>query len=411
MQRGVAGVVGLVVALLAAAGAQAAVSGATQRNHAQASGDARRQLAAFSAPAGAKQVSQDSSAHRNLSPCPPLCNGGEAVIDDSRFWRVPGDPQSVAAWEMAHAPAGARVRSSGPEPGYQGNYQLWFSFGGDPGHVVGRTIIVEVAPAKGGGSAMRADSETKWIVTRPRWDRIPKSVRVVTVTFKLEGHPSRPVTFTGLQALRRIKRSIDHAQVRQPGPFPSCPFQISKSFSLSFRARRGGPVLARANPYFTCPSDMSLSVRGRHGPLFISPTKLLNVLVGMGAASECSRSDLALETSGVHRSGSEQYGALELVDQGPSACEIQPGSKVTLLGSGHRPLAIPVSHRRVGESWFVAPHVPLGIHVTWARACRHNQVAAVQLRVAGEPPLSARIQNSRDFAPCQAKVELFLGLV
>lgn len=411
MQRGVAVVVGgLVVALVAAVSALAAVSGGSQSNHAQARADARQQLAALAVPPGAKQVSQDTSVHRNLSPCPPLCNAEEAVVDDSRFWRVPGDPKSVAAWVSSHAPAGARVRSSGPEPGYQGNYQVWFWFGGEPGHVVGRSVIVEVAPAQGGGSAMRADSEAKWIVTRPRWDRIPRSVRVVTVRFLLEGHPSQPVTFTGLQALRPIERLIDHAQVRQPGPLPPCPFQIGQGFSLSFRAHRDGPVLARAAAAFTCPPYMSLNVGGRGGPTFISPWPLWDRLVSMGAVRRCSSNDLALQSKGVHRSGNEHYGALGLIDQGSSTCEIQPGAKVRLRGPGHRPLAIPISHRRVGKPWFVAPHVPLGIRVVWTRTCPRNQVATVQLLFRAAPPLSARIRDSREFTPCQAKVELFLGL-
>jgi hypothetical protein len=412
MQRGVVGVVvGLAALLFVAASAQAAVSGSTKRNHAEARADAKRQLASFSVPPGSNRVSQDPSAGHTLSPCPPVCDGGEAVVDDSRFWRVPGDPQSVASWVRSHVPAGARVRSSGPEVGYPGTYQVWFSFDAAPGRVVGRLVIVEVAPAKGGGSVLRADSQAKWIVTRPRWDHIPKSARVVTVTFLLEGHPSRPVTFTSRQKLRPIVRSIDQAQVRQPEPAPPCPAETVEAFRLSFRARAGGPVLARAAAYFTCPSDMSLSVRGQHGPLLISPSKLWNILVGIGAVSLCSRGDLTLKSRGVHRSGNERYGALEIVDQNPNTCEIGPGETVALFGRGRRPLDIPVSDRGLSGPFFVTPRVPLGMRVAWRRTCKRDQVARVQLRLQGlSPPLSAPIQDYRRFTPCQATVEFFLGL-
>jgi hypothetical protein len=411
MRRAVVGLGGLLIVFGVAVGAMGAVSRATMRNRAEARVDAKRQLASVLLPSGAREVGGDPSVHRTLGGCDLACNfflDDTALVDEYRFWRVPEAPKELESWVRAHPPTGGRFRSSGEWPtGLRKPPYLYVLFGFPPesGHVFGRSLEVKIANAKGGGSAVRVDGAAIWRVTRPRWDKIPHSVRVLTARVEYGDALSRPVTLSPTRQRAVILSVINSARVRQPAPLPSCPFQLGSSVSLAFRAQRAGPVLARVGASFSCPPYMSLTVGGRSGPVFDTPFSLWNVLIKYGAVAPCAGSALALESSGVQGSGEQPFASLRMVDKSRHACEIREAT-VQLFGPDHRPLPVPVFYRGSITRLLLAPQVPLGIRVTPRRTCTDRQVARIQLSIMGlRRSLSAPIHKHRRFTPCQATVE------
>jgi hypothetical protein len=164
----------LVLALLGAAPALAARPHGRfkvgSRAGAVARADAAKQLAAVRFPSGARAVQHDpsrlalgpawgSNAHQSRS-C-RLLRQYEAW--DSGFWRVPGSPASV--WQLMQdhptVPAFDSGRWYDSNPNWPGKSPPWgidFIFRNQP-NVIGRTDFVTLWFARGGGTAVRVDSE------------------------------------------------------------------------------------------------------------------------------------------------------------------------------------------------------------------------------------------------------------
>jgi hypothetical protein len=277
MRRAVVGaVVGLLASVGAAAGAAGAVSRATGRDRVEARADASRLLAAASLPPGARRVASDPSAGLTLgSFAPDEATNSRNVADHHRYWRVTDEPQGVEAWLKAHVPSGAHIQYSGSD--YAGWY-VQFGFRSKPGHVVQRTLVVNVARAKGGGSAVRADGLAVWLIARPRWDQVPRSARLVTIRRAHRRTETQRVTVSNVSEVRQLAQLANRARVIQPlvkvGPCIS----YSKPLELVFRARPQGRVLASAEVIPTgCSGYLELRVKGRSGP-FLYPGKLGRVL-------------------------------------------------------------------------------------------------------------------------------------
>ena len=164
-----------VIALTGAAAAQAAGPSAGHfwagpRAGAAARADAAKQLAAMRFPAGARKVQHDpsriplgpawgSNAHQSRG-CRTL---RKYEAWDSGFWRVPGSPASV--WQLMQdhptVPAFDSGRWYDENPGWPGKSPPWgidFIFRNQP-NVTGRTDFVTLWFARGGGTAVRVDSE------------------------------------------------------------------------------------------------------------------------------------------------------------------------------------------------------------------------------------------------------------
>lgn len=136
-----------------------------------------------------------------------------------------------------------------------------------PGHVIDRCLAFGVTRTASGGSDIVILSEAAWVLTRPRWDHIPRAAHVVKVTSAVNGHPGRLVTLVNPRIVRRIRRLINGSRVVQPGGFTACPFGPARvAYRLVFRARPGGPTLAVAEAVLEGCSSLSLTVRGQPGP-------------------------------------------------------------------------------------------------------------------------------------------------
>jgi hypothetical protein len=149
------------VALVLPAGTQASRAfGRGARSRAAA--DAAMELATARLPSHASKVRSDQSV-RGVLGSPPRFRGVQAryVVDDYRFWRAPGKPGAVAAWIQHHAPS----RNTGVGTAGRSPWFVEFGFRDQRG-VTDRFLMVTVAAAKGGGSALRVEGVAVWLPRR-----------------------------------------------------------------------------------------------------------------------------------------------------------------------------------------------------------------------------------------------------
>jgi hypothetical protein len=263
-------------------------------------------LAAFKAPAGAAVVSGDLSQPRRLG----YPNSGLPVasaFDLHRFYRVPGDPQTVMntinpqrSFSAALSGAvdggyyGTGVSSSGSEsssgPGATpvvNAASMTFPLAAVGG--IARELQVGVASAGHGMSALRVDAQAWWLVPRPASERIPTNVTSITVQ-ELGPLPPlarryRPLTrLVTLPQIRAAVALLNSLSARQPtaGPCGGKPaFRIRLVF-LGTGQRPEPTALIRPG------CDVGLSLAGRTQPplswssssQFVGVFQLMELLIG-----------------------------------------------------------------------------------------------------------------------------------
>lgn len=260
------------VALLAtlsigsAAALAAQASGGTASNERAARHDAPRLLAALAVPPGASPASGDPSRSKVLgaSPSRPAT---PALFDVHAFWRVPGDPQAALNWIQSHPPSpnhdttGRTLTRTGAESAWDG-----YSFSPIPGVLSSRAVIVSAARATGGGTALRADAQVMWVVTRPAWERIPAGIREVTITAHRPGKPaSAAITVTVGNRVRRIVALVDALPADQPGAV-ACPNDVGPEVQVAFRHTPGAAPLVSVTADGSGCGGVTFRLRGRRGP-------------------------------------------------------------------------------------------------------------------------------------------------
>jgi hypothetical protein len=176
------------------------------------------------------------------------------LVDDVAFWRAPGQPQAVLAWEQAHLP-----RRFTPEDADFGppSWDRTFSLAPIPGVLNARDLMVEVTGVADGQTAIRVDAQVSWQPPRPASERVPSAARVVTITQlpSPDPHASRPpapVTITDLVVVRRLAALVDSLQLSTIGPDVPCPAPPGGGLLLTFLARADGPPLAVAQGPAAC---------------------------------------------------------------------------------------------------------------------------------------------------------------
>ena len=157
-----------------------------------------------------------------------------ALMDDVSFWRAPGQPQAVLAWEQAHLP-----RRFTPEDADFGppSWDRTFSLSPLPGVLNARDLVVEVAAAGNGQTEIRVDAQVSWQPPRSAAERVPSVARVVTITQlpSPDPHASRPpapVTVTGLAVvLGGPRRSSTVSSCPRSARLPPAPCPPAAGFS------------------------------------------------------------------------------------------------------------------------------------------------------------------------------------
>ena len=133
-----------------------------------------------------------------------------------------------------------------------------------------RDLVVEVAAAGNGQTAIRVDAQVSWQPPRPAAEQVPSAARVVTITQlpSLDPQASRPpapVTITDPGVVRRLAALVDSLQLSTIGPAASCPLPPGGGIQLAFLARAGGPLLALAQGPAAC-GTVQFSVGGKRQP-------------------------------------------------------------------------------------------------------------------------------------------------
>src|SRR5215472_18158348 len=241
-------------------GSVTAVS-ATPRERAVA--DAAAILKEFAVPPGARRLQQAPDGLK--APITTLVS--TTLVDKVSFWRAPGQPQAVLAWEQAHLP-----RRFIPEDADFGppSWDRTFSLAPVPGVLTARDLVVEVTAAGHGQTAIRVDAQVSWQPPRSALERVPAAARVVTITQlpSLDPHtgrPAAPVTITHPAIVRRLAALVDSLQLSTIGPAASCPAAVGGGIRLTFLARAGGPPLAVAQGPAAC-GTVQFSAGGKPQP-------------------------------------------------------------------------------------------------------------------------------------------------
>lgn len=225
--------------------------------------DATAILKAFAVPPGARRLPHAPDGLKT----PITTLGSTTLVDNASFWRAPGQPQTVLAWEQAHLP---RRFTPGDEDFGPPSWDRTFSLPPVPGVLNARDLVVEVTGAGNGQTAIRVDAQVSWQPSRPASERVPSAARVVTITQlpRLGPHarrPPAPVTITSLAVVRRLAALIDDLQLSTIGPGASCPAYLGGGIRLTFLARAGGPPLAVAQGPAVC-GTVQFSVGGKQQP-------------------------------------------------------------------------------------------------------------------------------------------------
>ncbi len=108
-------------------------------------------------------------------------------VDVYRVWRLPESPGRVIAFIVAHRPpgssAGIGMANGSGGPGGQITFQETIVIGlaGTPAGIW-RQLALDAISLRGGGTALRVDSQAGWLMPRPAGDRIPSGVARVVAT-------------------------------------------------------------------------------------------------------------------------------------------------------------------------------------------------------------------------------------
>jgi len=245
-------------------GARAAsrtAASATPRQRAAA--EAAAILKAFVVPPGGKRLPKVPAALK----VPITTLGSTTLVDDVSFWRAPGQPQAVLAWERAHLPRRFKLGDADFGPP---SWDRMFSLAPIPGVLNVRELVVEVTGAGNGQTAIRVDAQVSWQPARPASEQVPRTARAVRLSQQRSldpqaSHPPRPVTITKAAIVRRLAALVDSLRLSTIGPGASCPAPVGGGIRLTFLTRAGGRPLAVAQAPAAC-GTVHFTVNGERQP-------------------------------------------------------------------------------------------------------------------------------------------------
>jgi hypothetical protein len=216
----------------------------TSSNRRAAVRDAKRLLAGVVPPVGAVLRSSGNAIglHAHL-----LTEATASAVAYSK-WIVQSVPTSVLSFVEGHLPAGSTLLSagsSGPRPSTQSVIRAWPAI---EDRLDVRWLEIDVTARSEGGTVLRAESQSEWVIVRPLAERIPAGVREVDVT---RGWPGKSPMFvrrvTGRANVHALVDLFDSLGIAQPGTI-SCPGEeLAPSVIVEFRGGGTGRLLARAS--------------------------------------------------------------------------------------------------------------------------------------------------------------------
>ena len=209
-------------------------------------------LADFAVPAGAKQLSVPPGKVSSALSGPVQRAGTQDLVDRHSLWEAPGAPAAVLAGEEQRLPRQFTRTETfhGTLAGGVASAGGVFSLPAVPDVLDTRELLVEVANAGGGRTAIRVDAQVAWVPPKPAGAVVPPAATVVTLSMSdgwngSGGKPPAPVTITDPATAGKVAALIDRLPPPPSGNY-NCPDDNGEALSLAFRARPGGPVLATA---------------------------------------------------------------------------------------------------------------------------------------------------------------------
>jgi hypothetical protein len=254
--------------------APASVLAAPGPNQRRAVADADAILAKFVPPPGARQLpGVPAGSWREVAR--PGGTGPYYSVTDASWWRIPGQPKAIAAWEAAHAPRGFTAGEPGwwgptgvrPEagtpPGPSSVYDGWDDvlwLPPVPGVLMRRDLMVEAIANHLGQVYVRVDARVTWIADRAASEHVPASTRSVTITALLwsgsRAKAGGPVTITDQGKVASIVTLLNGLPVYSG---PVCDPVPTDAIRLVFRDASGQLLGAAVAPIVSCTAQLSLA--------------------------------------------------------------------------------------------------------------------------------------------------------
>lgn len=176
------------------------------------------------------------------------------------YWRVRGDATALRDWERAHMPKSfSRLDVIMGPPSWNTVYTL------PPvaGRFALREMNVQFYDAGGGETVIMADAMVAWEPPRPASEKVPDSVKVVTIANGVTAVPKpEQATITSATAVRRLAALVDGLPLSTIGHSP-CP--SGRGFTLTFRDTVNGPPAAVAEGPSGC-GVVSFTLSGKNQP-------------------------------------------------------------------------------------------------------------------------------------------------
>jgi hypothetical protein len=233
----------------------------------RAEADAAAIRASFVPPPGARRLTAAPDAGEGVLKHQVDSPGTPDLVDAASWWLAPGQPTAVLAWEKAHLRR--RFTSAGyGSTGQTGVWWAWydeFALPAVPAVLDSRELIVEVASAGNGQTAIRAEAQVTWLPAKPAAERVPAAAESVTISALPPDYqapaPPAPVTITNRDEVRRIASLADGLPVWPPGEY-NCGPDRGYLMMLTFRGAGGG-TLAVVAPDPTGCGTVSFTVGGK----------------------------------------------------------------------------------------------------------------------------------------------------
>lgn len=228
-----------------------AVAGTLAANRRLAHRDARGLLGRLRLPGGAQRVAREPSGDGAWLRAMPGLVASSAQATAHEWWIVPGSPTGVLAYIEAHPPRGASVDSTGSGGNFftgQTFETLTYAWAPVGGVIDLRELEVIVTAVPGHRTGVLAESDSVWLVPRPRAEKAPDSTREIDITVSgSHGTVAGAYRVSGGR-VSEVDRRFDALEVVQPY-VTSCPSespQGARVVTLEFRAGPAAPVLAQA---------------------------------------------------------------------------------------------------------------------------------------------------------------------
>ena len=196
--------------------------------------------------------------------------------DVRELWLVPTSVTALAGYIRTHRPAGLPFQGFGQARSGGQLYaeQTTFFARSRPPGIQSAQLVLEIAPAGGRRTALRADGEVIWYPPRSLAEYlVPARFQTVTVAAGFLNPKRHTVhrTFTSPAVIARLARFLNSLQAT-PGGLMSCPM-VSVTYAVTFRYTAGG------RPYLTASASgcgtVGVTINGQAEPALADPNALV----------------------------------------------------------------------------------------------------------------------------------------